>query len=146
LEASLNHFVQYDLDGRSSVAAVAESLLANEKLIKEATLLLEAITPGLVIEQTIVSVRRIGQESPLTQAFVTALVITFQPKLERDVPKIITDLTGIEVPCHYHTLLSLLVMIIAVYGITKTIDLLFPARGKKALEADYHDWLWLQGI
>ena len=79
-------FVQYDLDGRSSVAAVAESLLANEKLIKEAALLLEALFPGLVIEQTTVSVRRIGQESPLTQAFVAALVVAFQPCQEQTWP------------------------------------------------------------
>ena len=39
METSLNHFVEYDLDGISSVAAVAESLLANERLAKEAALL-----------------------------------------------------------------------------------------------------------
>lgn len=145
MEASLNHFVRYDLEGHSSVSAVAESLLANEKLIKEAVLLIEALVPGLVIEQTTVSVRRIGQESPLTQAFVAAMVVAFQPKLERDVPKIITDLTGVTVPEQYHTVLSLLVMIIAVYGISKAIDLLFPSRGKKALDRDYHNLILVAG-
>jgi hypothetical protein len=74
METSLNHFVEYDLDGISSVAAVAESLLANERLAKEAALLLEALIPGLVIEQTTVSVKRVVQESPLKEAFVVALV------------------------------------------------------------------------
>ena len=128
METSLNHFVEYDLDGISSVAAVAESLLANERLAKEVALLLEALIPGLVIVQTTVSVKRVVQESPLKEAFVVALVAAFQPKLEHDMPKIVTDLTGVVVPEHYHTLLSLFVMIIAIYGISKAIDLLFPGR------------------
>ncbi len=145
MEASLNHFVQYDLDGDSSISAIAESLVANEKLVKEAVLLLEALIPGLLIERATVSVRRVVQESPLKEAFVVALVAAFQPKLERDVPKIITDLTGIVVPDHYHTVLSLLVMIIAIYGISKTIDMLFPSRGKKALDGDYHNLTLVAG-
>ena len=59
MEASLNHFVQYDLDGDSSISAIAESLVANEKLVKEAVLLLEALIPGLLIERATVSVRRV---------------------------------------------------------------------------------------
>ena len=133
------------LDGRSSVAAVAESLVANEKLIKEAALLLEALVPGLVIEQTTVSVRRIGQELLLTQAFVATMVVAFQPKLVRDVPKIITDLTGVVIPEQYHTALSLLVMIIAVYGISKAIEILFPSRGQKALDGDYRNLILVAG-
>ena len=81
METSLSHFVEYDLDGISSVAAVAESLLANERLAKEAALLLEALIPGLVIEQTTVSVKRVVQESPLKEPFVVALVAAFQPKM-----------------------------------------------------------------
>lgn len=145
METSLNHFVEYDLDGISSVAAVAESLLANERLAKEAALLLEALIPGLVIEQTTVSVKRVVQESPLKEAFVVALVAAFQPKLEHDMPKIITDLTGVVVPEHYHTLLSLFVMIIAIYGISKAIDLLFPGRGKKELDGNYKKLVLVAG-
>jgi hypothetical protein len=145
VETSLNHFVEYDLDGISSVAAVAESLIANERLAKEAALLLEALVPGLIIERTNVSVRRVVQESPLKEAFVVALVATFQPKLEHDLPTIITDLTGVVVPEHYHTVLSLFVMIIAVYGISKAIDLLFPSNSKKELDEDYKNLVLVAG-
>jgi hypothetical protein len=145
MEVSLNHVVQYDLDGNSSISAVAESLVANERLAKEAALLLEALVPGLLIEHTTISVRRIVQESPLKEAFVVALVAAFQPKLEHDMPKIITDLTGVTIPDHYHTLLSLLVMIVAIYGISKAIDMLFPSRGKKELERDYQNLVVVAG-
>lgn len=62
---------------------------------------------------------------------VAAIVTAVQPKLIADVPKIVTDLTGQEIPEAYHTLLTVLVMVIAVYGISKAIELLFPARKKR---------------
>lgn len=145
MEASLRHFVQYDIPGHSSVAAIAESLIANERLVKEATLLLEAFVPGLIVESSTVSVRRVVQESPLQQTFVVALVAAYQRQLERDVPKIITDLTGIEVPDQYHTLLTVLVMMVAVYGISKAIELLFPSRGKDELEKNYRSLVVVAG-
>lgn len=140
MEATLRHLVEYDVPDRPSVSAVAESLLANERLVKEAVLLLEACAPGLIIESATVSVRHLSQESPLRELLVVAMMTAAQPKLVTDMPKILTDLTGVEIPEHYHTLLSVLVMIIAVYGISKTIDLLFPARKKTELEGS------LQGL
>ncbi len=137
MEASLPHFVQYELDGRPSVAIVAQSLIANERLAKEAVLLLEAYVPGLTIETTVVSVRHVSQESPLQAAFAVAIVAAFQPKLERDVPAIITDLTGHTVPQQYQTLITVLVLMIAVYGIGKVIELLFPGRKKAELDENY---------
>jgi hypothetical protein len=53
--------------GYSSVTSVSESLVANERLAKEAVLLLEAFIPGLVIENSTVSVRYVAQESPLNR-------------------------------------------------------------------------------
>lgn len=85
------------------------------------------------------------QESPLQQTFVVALVAAYQRQLERDVPKIITDLTGIEVPDQYHTLLTVLVMMVAVYGISKAIELLFPSRGKDELEKNYRSLVVVAG-
>jgi hypothetical protein len=137
VEALLPHFVEYDIEGHPSIAALAQSLLSNERLAKEAVLLLEAYIPGLVIETSAVSVRRITQDSPLKQAFVVAIVAAFQPKLEHDVPVIITDLTGHILPPQYHTLVTVLVMMIAVYGISKAIDLLFPGRKTSALDENY---------
>jgi hypothetical protein len=145
MEASLRHFVQYDMEGNSSVAAIAESLVANERLAKEAALLFEALVPGLIIESATVTVRRVVQESPLQQAFVVALVAAFQPRLERDVPQIVTDLTGIVIPDRYHTLLTILVMLVAVYGISKAIELLFPGRSKDDLDKNYRNLVVVAG-
>jgi hypothetical protein len=137
MDMSLWHTVRYDIDGHSSVTAIAESLIANERLAKEAVLLLEAFIPGLLIESSTVSVRYVAQESPLKQAFVVALVAAYQKQLEKEIPAVITELTGINVSERYSTLLTILVMIIAVYGISKVVELLFPSRGKGELDKTY---------
>lgn len=145
MESSLRHVIEYDVESYPTVSALAESLIANERLVKEAVLLLEAFAPGLIVENTTVSVRRIVQESPLKQMLVAAIVTAVQPKLIADVPKIVTDLTGHEIPEQYHTLLTVLVMVIAVYGISKAIELLFPARKKTELDESYRSLTYVAG-
>ncbi len=81
MESSLRHVIEYDVESYPTVSALAESLIANERLVKEAVLLLEAFAPGLIVENTTVSVRRIVQESPLKQMLVAAIVTAVQPKL-----------------------------------------------------------------
>ena len=126
--------LEYDVDSHPSASALAESLIANERLVKEAILLLEAFAPGIIVETTTVSVRRIVKESPPKQMLVAAIVTAVLPKLIADVPKILADLTRPDVPEQYHTLLTVLVMVIAIYGFIKAIELLFPARKKTALD------------
>jgi hypothetical protein len=128
MDASLPHQVRYDVAGHIPVSVIAESLVANGTLAVEAAYLLEALIPGLVVERAEVSVRRVTHESPLEQAFVVAIVAAFQPDMVRDVPLIFKDLTGVEVPHRYDTILTVVVMMIAVYGISKAIERLFPAR------------------
>lgn len=137
MEIEFPHSVEYDMDGRASVGAVAQSLIAHERLAKEAVLLLEAYFPGLTVEAATVSVRHVQQHSPLKAAFAVAVVAAFQPKLEKDIPAIIKDISGIAVPEHYNSLVTVLVMMIAIYGISKAIEILFPDRKKTNLDEDY---------
>ena len=137
MDTLLPHQVRYDVNGHISVAVVAESLVANGKLAMEAAFLLEALIPGLGVERAEVSVRRVTHESPLQQAFAIALVTVFQKNMERDVPEIVTDLTGLVVPDRYHTLLTVIVMMIAIYGISKTIEKLFPTRKTDKIEENF---------
>src|SRR5437879_3250997 len=57
--------------------------------------------------------------------------------MERDVPAIVTDLTGLVVPDRYHTLLTVIVLMIAIYGISKTIERLFPTRKTDKLDENF---------
>jgi hypothetical protein len=125
MDTLLPHQVRYDVAGHIPISIIAESLLANGSLAIEAAYLLEALIPGFVIERAEVSVRRISHESPLEQAFIVAIVAAFQPDMVRDVPLIFKDLTGVELPHQYDTLLTIVVLMIAVHGISKAIERFF---------------------
>lgn len=137
MEASFNHDIQYDIDDRPSVKTVADSLLANEKLLGEAIHVFEDIVSSVKVGKVDITVRRIVQESPLRELLVATIVLTHQKELVEAVPSLMTDLTGVVIPEKYHVLFTVLVMIIAIYGISKTIDLLFPGRKKQQLDGDF---------
>ncbi|QDW38552.1 hypothetical protein FFI89_016230 [Bradyrhizobium sp. KBS0727] len=137
MDALLPHQVRYDVDGYIPVSVIAESLVANGKLVAEAAFLLEALIPGLVIERAEVSVRRVVHESPLREVFAVAIVAAFQAGLQTDMPAIVTDLTGLVVPDRYHNLLTVIVMMIAVYGVSKTIERLFPTKKTDQIDESF---------
>jgi hypothetical protein len=137
MDAFLPHQLRHNIEGHIPVSVVAESLVANAKLAVEAAFLLEAFIPGFVIERAEASVRSLSHESPLQQAFIVALVAAYQKNLEKDVPAIVTDLTGLVVPERYHTLLTIVVLMIAIYGISKTIERLFPSKKTDKIEENF---------
>lgn len=137
MDAFLPHQLRYDIEGHVPVAVVAESMVANARLAVEAAFLLEALIPGFVVERAEASVRHLSHESPLQQAFVVAIVAAYQKNLERDVPAIVTDLTGLVVPERYHTLLTIVVLMIAIYGISKTIERLFPSKKTDKIDESF---------
>jgi len=140
MDTFLPHQVRYDVVGHIPVAVVAESLVANGSLAVEAAFLLEALIPGLVIERAEASVRLISHESPLKQAFIVAVVAAYQKDMVRDVPIIFKDLTGMEVPEQYQTtILTVVVMMIAAYGISKAIERLFPARKTDKIDENFRN-------
>jgi hypothetical protein len=126
----LPHTVIYGLRDRPDADLIAASIISNRQLVTEAAAFLEATLDGLTIEGVKVEVRRISQESPLTEAFVAAIILTFQPKLERDVPRIIEGFTGFQVPEEYHAILSLVVCALALYGARAAIDFLKGDKGE----------------
>src|SRR5665213_3150897 len=115
-ELIIPHSVTYQFDGRASVQDVALSLIAQEKLMRDAISVLEGCVDGLSIESVRISVRTVAQESPLKEILAAALVITFQDDLEKGVNALAVALTGQSIPPHYQGLVTVLVMIVAVYG------------------------------
>jgi hypothetical protein len=139
MDTLLPHQIKYDVAGHIPVSVVAESLVANGSLAVEAAFLLEALIPGFVVERAEVSVRRVSHESPLQQAFVVAIVTAYQKDLVSDVPKIFTDITGVNVPERYHTILTVVVLMIAIYGISKAIERLFPSRKTDKIDENFRN-------
>lgn len=116
MEIRVPHQITYDVPAAVTVAEVVESLLGAEALLREIAPLLEGCIPGLHVEKIDVSVRSISQESPLKEIFWGALFLTFQKDLEADVPKIIEDLFGVQVPDHYDTIVTLAFCLLLFYG------------------------------
>ncbi len=137
MQATFNHFVEYEIEESPSVAEIIASLEANDALLRQAGLVLERCIPGLEIQQATVAIRRISQESPLSEYFAFALVMTFQEELKREVPRLLENIIGKTIPPEYDTLVTVLVMLIAIYGISAVFKKLFPGKEPKHLQEEY---------
>lgn len=137
MELALHHSVTYTTPDDVPVEVVARSLIANERLIREALRVIEAVSPGTTISAVRVRVNSLSNASPLKQAFAVALFVTFQKDLERAVPALIEQLTGHAVPEAYTTLVTVLVMMVAMAIITSATDRLLPGKEVKKLKKDY---------
>jgi hypothetical protein len=134
MELTLLHGIQYDVTEPVAVEDLIKSLAANARLMREAATLLAALVPGIEFDVTRISVPELGQGSPLREVMALAVVLTFQKDLESEVPKLFEHLTGVHVSDSYDGLLTVLVMLIAIYGISKVFELLFPGKGKAEAE------------
>jgi len=76
----------------------------------------------------------LSQESPLKELFAYALVLAYQEDLEKEVPQLFEQLTGIQVSDRYDTIITVLVALIAIHGIWKAFDALFPGKDKSPIE------------
>ena len=111
------HQIVFETDEQVPIADVVASLLGAEQLFRDIGPLLEACIPGLRVEKITVSVRSISQESPLKEILILGIIAQFQKDLEKGVPQIIEKLTGTHVPVEYNSLVSLIFIVLAFYGI-----------------------------
>lgn len=133
MELTIPHSVVYDFEGRATVREVANSIIAQDRLVREALAVLEEVFPDLDFEKPVVSIRALSQESPLRTLLVTIVVASYSPGLGEDVPDILNTLFGLDVPDGYDSIVSVLVLLIAIWGVTGVWSKLFP--GKKTPEA-----------
>jgi hypothetical protein len=130
MELSIPHRVVYDFDGQASVAEVAKSIIAQDRLVRESLAVLEQVFPDLAFEKPTVSVREVSQASPLRTVLLTTVVAVYGPALGEDVPDILNTLFGVDVPDGYDSIVSVLVLLIGIYG----VDLLWKKLSKKVGE------------
>lgn len=139
--AVVNHFIEYGVQDAVPVSQVVESLLANERLVRHACLVLEELYPGLRVRAQLVSVSSISQESPLREWFASLLVVSYQDDLTETVPPLVADFLGTElldgiVPDKYQELVTVLVMLGAIWGVSKAYTHLFPDRKSNNLDRE----------
>jgi len=83
LERTFRHEVTYTNTGAVPVADVAASLVANERLMREAIEALQDLFPGLEITDLKVIFRRASSDSPLQEAMEAVGNIIFQTDIDQ---------------------------------------------------------------
>jgi len=137
MEINLSHGVTYQIRDNAPVSDVAASLLANEKLIYFAAEILEGCVEGLSVDVSKIKVKEVSNSSPLKELLAFAIVVKYQDDLDKEVPDLIRNLTGLDVPDSYDSLVTVLVMIAAIYAVDGVYRKIFPGKVPNALEAEY---------
>lgn len=136
--------VTYEFEGRATVSEVTKALNAQERLFREALLVVEECFPNVDIEHVAVTVREVIQNSPLRHRIEGFIVAALSPGLTEDMPAdILQTLFGIDVPDSYDGFVSLIVLVVSLWGAEKVIQRLKRAKEereeKNALEAREHE-------
>jgi hypothetical protein len=121
-EFTVPHSVLFEMEGRANVVEVAKSLVAQDKLFREAVAVLGACFPDLDIEHVTVNLREIVQDSPMRHRLEGYIVAAFSPQLIEDMPgDILQALFGVDVPDRYDDIVSILILLIGVWGVERVV-------------------------
>lgn len=117
MERIFIHEIVFDTKNDSLVSDVARSLIANEEIIRVACSVLEKCATGLKIDKVDIKFGSTTTNSPLKETLLVAIFTTWQSDLNARVPEMIEDLTGIYIPDKYNQLITIIVLVIVIYGI-----------------------------
>ena len=123
MRQDIDFFVRYQVEDPVPIRDIIESLQGIEMVLREATAFLPRIVPGVEVEHTEIKVRQIVQESPLRELFVLSLFLAFQKDLEAEVPPLLEQAIGQQIPHSMDTIVTLLALIIVFYGVGAIKDL-----------------------
>jgi len=148
VKIKLYHSLSYTTDGTVPVYLVARSLLANERLVRESLLLMEELHKNeLQISPLKISVATLSNESPFKEVLAVTAFVAWQKDLEKEVPHIIEMLTGNRISPDYDTLITVLVMFLAIYLIDSIFERVMPGKSVKAIKEEYeHKKLMVAGL
>lgn len=128
MEFVIPHQLTYDFKGRATVPEIAKSLLAQDKLFREAIQVVELVFPNLKLEKVRIDIREVVQGSPF-RTYMTATVLgVYASELGADMPDILDSLFGVNVPDSYDSFVSVIILLIAVYGLDKLRAKMFPGK------------------
>jgi hypothetical protein len=136
MQGELVHSVRYEFDEPATVAEVAASLVAQEKLLRDALQVLEACFPGLSIQESRVVVRSVSQASPLESDLRAFVVGVYSAELGQEMPDILQTLFGTDIPDTYDGWVSVIFLLLVLYGIEIVRKRIFPGQRNQGLEAE----------
>jgi hypothetical protein len=114
-EAVFIHRLDYPESDLYTLKDVANTLLAHEKIIKLVGQVLEKSVDGIEVRRIQIRLDKVEMGS-LKEAFFVALITVYQTDLQNGMPELIEALTGTAVPDRYKSVVTLLVLVILIYG------------------------------
>lgn len=139
MDITLRHAITYTTRGDVPVSVVAKALIANERLIHEGLRVLEASEPGLVISRVRVKVYELSNASPLKAVLAASIIAAYQDELVKEVPALIEKLTGVHVPDNSQTIVTVLVLVIALYVIASVAERTMKLKKLDKVKKEYED-------
>lgn len=115
MELTVPFRVEYKTENPVPIPEIVGSLLSLQMLLEEASSNLELFVPGLTIEKIDIRVEEISHGS-LKEVLFVGLFGVFQDELNQQLPELVKELMGVEMPENTHTLLTILVLVAIVYG------------------------------
>jgi hypothetical protein len=115
MELTIPFRVEYKTEDPVPIPEIVGSLLSLQMLLEEASNNLEIFVPGLTIEKVDIRVEEISHGS-LKELLLLGLFGVFQDELNQELPELVKEFMGVEMPENTHTLLTILVLVAIVYG------------------------------
>jgi len=133
MEAIFEHDVIFGTSGDILVSDVARSLLANEEMLRLVGSVLENCFDGLVVQKIDVKFKSSTTNSPLKESLIVSIFTTWQSDINKVIPPMWGSITGVEIPDKYASVVTVLTIVIAIYGIDWAYK---KFKGKKDSDAD----------
>lgn len=127
--------VVYDFDGRATVAEVAKSLIAQDRLLREALGVVQELFPELELSKIEVAVREVSHASPFRSNLWAFAFGVYSTPLGEEMPDILNSISGgrIDVAPSSEAFVSLIVLLLAIWMADKVRAKLFPDAGEQVL-------------
>ncbi len=115
MEQIFPHRIEYTNQEQFSLKDISDSLLAQQALVDYLPKLLSELLPGLEVGRVKIALNS-AKTGSLKQEFWVAFFLSFQSELQDEVTDLVTMLTGVNVPEEYDTLVTLLILLVVLYG------------------------------
>ncbi len=136
MEVRFPQTIFYDVPANVPVADVIDALLGAERILLDIGPLLEHLVPDLEASVR-VYVREVAEGS-LREVLITALFLTYQKDLEKEVPDLVNKLFGVDTS-HHSTIVSILFIVLLFYGAGFVYRLVNKAADKNILQEQLGD-------
>jgi len=140
VERVFKHVVRYPNIGAASIDDIAAALVANDRFAKRLPALIEALAPGLNVDQLTVEFRKL-EKNGLIEEVLVHLLTTYQKQIEGRIVEGVETLTGIEISEGSETLVSVLIVLVALFAAREIWRRLFPDKPAVHIEGDYNTYV-----